>query len=73
MNTSLQKEILLKGKVVEISFSGGKQIMKLFIKADYMELIVDTSLDIHLDDEIYLNGNIMIEQIIQDIPNELIN
>lgn len=62
-----QKEISIRGKVVEVSIRDGKQIIKLATEPCYLEITVDTSLDVHLDDELSLNGNFIVEKIVQEI------
>lgn len=67
---SLQKEILIEGKVVEISIKEGKQILKLALTPTYLEIITDSISDVHLGDTLSVNAQLQINKIQPEINSK---
>jgi len=67
-----QKEIVIKGKAIEISLKEEKQIIKLAGEPGLFEITIENFMDVHLGDELSLNGNFFVEKIIQEIHNNRI-
>lgn len=71
-NSYQQKKIVIKGEVIEIYTKEGKQIIKLSGDPGLFEISIENFMDVHLGDELSLNGNFFVEKIIQEIHNNRI-
>lgn len=67
---SLQKEISIEGKVVEISIKEGKQILKLSLTPSYLEIITDTINDVHLGEIVSVCACLQINKIQSEINSK---
>ncbi len=67
---SLQKEISIEGKVVEISIREGKQILKLALTPTYLEIITDSITDVHLGEILSVKAQLQINKIQPEINSK---
>ena len=67
---SLQKEISIEGKVVEIFIREGKQILKLALTPTYLEIITDSITDVHLVEILSVKAQLQINKIQPEINSK---
>lgn len=67
---SLQKEISIEGKVVEIFIREGKQILKLALTPTYLEIITDSITDVHLGEILSVKACLQINKIQPEINSK---
>ncbi len=67
---SLQKEISIGGKIVEISIKGGKQILKLALTPTYLEIVTDSIMDVHLGEILSVKTELQINKIRPEINSK---